>query len=92
MTWRRCQIITDPEVKKKVNQLAQGAFDASGARAITAGRYSHEQNGYFVLEINTCIGLGPHSFLPQAAEEIYGMNYEELIQYLTDHALRHSLN
>jgi D-alanine-D-alanine ligase-like ATP-grasp enzyme len=45
-----------------------------------------------VLEINTMPGLGPHSFLPQQPEEIYGMNYEELIQYLTDHALRHSLN
>ncbi|NMC47655.1 MAG: hypothetical protein GYA52_12590 [Chloroflexi bacterium] len=86
------KLITDPEVKKKVNQLAQGAFDAVGARDYSRVDIRMNKTGYFVLEINTMPGLGPHSFLPQAAEEIYGMNYEELIQYLTDHALRHSLN
>lgn len=84
--------ITDPEVKKMVNQLAQGAFDAVGARDYSRVDIRMNKTGYFVLEINTMPGLGPHSFLPQAAEEIYGLDYEELIQFLAGHALQHSLN
>jgi len=46
------------------------------------------REGCYVLEINIMPGLGPHSFLPEAAKEIYGLDYARFIQRLA----RNSMN
>jgi len=85
-------LVEEEGVRLKINQLAADAFDAVGARGYSRVDIRMNETGYFVLEINTMPGLGPHSFLPQAAKEIYGMNYEKLIQYLASYAMQRSLN
>jgi D-alanine-D-alanine ligase len=85
-------LVEEEGVRLRINQLAADAFDAVGARGYSRVDIRMNETGYFVLEINTMPGLGPHSFLPQAAKEIYGMNYEKLIQYLASYAMQRSLN
>ncbi|MEJ2759057.1 MAG: hypothetical protein P8046_11300 [Anaerolineales bacterium] len=41
----------------------------------------------YVLEINMMPGLGPTSFLPQAAKDIHSMAYPQLIQKLVQHSM-----
>jgi D-alanine-D-alanine ligase-like ATP-grasp enzyme len=41
----------------------------------------------YVLEINLMPGLGPHSFLPEAALDIHGLDYPHLVQKLAESAM-----
>lgn len=41
----------------------------------------------YVLEINIMPGLGPSSFLPQAAQDIHGLEYGQLIQKIVQYSM-----
>ena len=47
-----------------------------------------DDSGCYVLEINIMPGLGPNSFLPQAAKEIYGLEYNQLIQKMVENSIQ----
>jgi D-alanine-D-alanine ligase-like ATP-grasp enzyme len=49
-------------------------------------------NGCYVLEINNMPGLGPQSFLPQAAKEIHALEYGQLIQKLAADSMQRQKN
>lgn len=76
-------LVEDDEVCDEIISLAEQAFDAVGAEDYSRVDIRMNETGYYVLEINTMPGLGPHSFLPQAAQTLVNMTYSELIQRLT---------
>jgi D-alanine-D-alanine ligase len=78
----RTKLVQDKRSRDEIIDLSIKTF-----RAVRAHDYSRvdlrmDHTGYFVLEINIMPGLGPHSFLPEAAKEIHGLEYDELIQKL----------
>jgi len=84
-------LVEEGEVRDEIILLAQQAFDAVGAEDYSRVDIRMNETGYYVLEINTMPGLGPHSFLPQAASLIYDFDYATVIQNLTSHGLQREL-
>lgn len=84
-------LVEEGEVCEEINSLAGQAFDAVGAEDYSRVDIRMNETGYYVLEINTMPGLGPHSFLPQAASLIYDFDYATVIQNLTSHGLQREL-
>ncbi|MBA3072197.1 MAG: hypothetical protein FP831_01220 [Anaerolineae bacterium] len=84
----RIKLINDLDVKESLIKLTQETFNAIGANDYSRVDIRMNAKGYYVLEINVMPGLGPHSFLPEAAESIHGLNYEQLIQRITEHSMR----
>lgn len=76
-------LVEEGEVCDEIIALAEQAFDAVGAEDYSRVDIRMNETGYYVLEINTMPGLGPHSFLPQAAQSLLNMPYSDLIQKLT---------
>ncbi len=81
-------LVEEEGVRLRINQLAADAFDAVGAEDYSRVDIRMNATGYYVLEINTMPGLGPHSFLPQAVDQIYDLDFTGLIEHLTEHALQ----
>ena len=63
--------VQDGKIRDKIIDLAERTFVAVGARDYSRVDIRMNASGYYVLEINVMPGLGPHSFLPEAAKEIY---------------------
>jgi D-alanine-D-alanine ligase len=84
----RIKIVTDSEINNILINLTLKTFEAVGASDYSRVDIRMDDSGYFVLEINVMPGLGPHSFLPEAAESIHGISYERLIQNLTEFSLK----
>ncbi|PKN99454.1 MAG: hypothetical protein CVU42_08125 [Chloroflexi bacterium HGW-Chloroflexi-4] len=84
----RIKLIDDLAVKESLIKLTQDTFNAVGAKDYSRVDIRMNTKGYYVLEINVMPGLGPYSFLPDAAESIHGMSYEPLIQRLAACAMR----
>ncbi len=86
------KLVADTPTRQKINRLAGDAFEAVGARDYSRVDIRMNRTGYYVLEINTMPGLGPHSFLPQAAQDILDQDYAHFIQKLTERSiLSHSM-
>jgi len=68
--------------------LTQRTFAAVGARDYSRVDLRMNQTDCFVIEINVMPGLGPHSFLPEAAKDIYGLEYNQLIHKLTEESMQ----
>lgn len=79
----RIKLVQDENVQQEVIDLAERTFDAIGASDYSRVDIRANHTGSYVLEINVMPGLGPVSFLPQAAKDIHGLAYSELIQKLT---------
>lgn len=84
----RIKLIDDMTLKESLIKLTQDTFNAIGAKDYSRVDIRMNAEGYFVLEINVMPGLGPRSFLPEAAESIHGLGYEQLIQRITEHSMR----
>ena len=84
----RVKSVADQEARARIVDLAAATFDAVGARDYARVDIRMNDTGYFVLEINAMPGLGPHSFLPEAAESIHGLDYPRLIRKLAEDSMR----
>jgi D-alanine-D-alanine ligase len=84
----RVKPVRDPPTVAMLEDLASRTFDAIGARDYARVDLRMDGSGCFVLEINIMPGLGPHSFLPEAAREIHGLDYGALVRRLADEAMR----
>lgn len=79
----RIKNVTDPAVRDQICALASRTFDAMGARDYARIDLRMDATDCYVLEINIMPGLGPHSFLPEAAQRLHGLSYSQLIEQLT---------
>lgn len=84
-------LVKDKKIAARINQLAEEAFDAIGAEDYSRVDIRMNDTGYYVLEINTMPGLGPGSFLPQAAHNLCNIDYLPFIQLLTRIALQREI-
>jgi D-alanine-D-alanine ligase len=83
----RIKRVEETNIREKIVDLAQRTFNAIGACDYSRVDIRMNHTGYYVLEINIMPGLGPHSFLPEAAKSIHGLSYKQLIQKLTKESI-----
>jgi D-alanine-D-alanine ligase len=85
----RIKLVSNRQVREEIIDLSLRTFRAVGARDYSRVDLRMNQSGCYVLEINTMPGLGPHSFFPQAAKEMYDLEYNQFIQRLAEVAMQH---
>ncbi len=88
----RIKLIRDGEIRDEIIDLSKRTFAAVGARDYSRVDLRMNHTGCYVLEINILPGLGPHSFLLEAAKDIYGFEYDQLIQKLTEDSIQRQKN
>lgn len=79
----RIKEVSDLAIHDQICALASRTFDAMGARDYARVDLRMDDTDCYVLEINIMPGLGPHSFLPEAAQRLHGLSYSQLIEQLT---------
>lgn len=84
----RIKLVEEEEVRERIVDLARRTFEAVGARDYCRVDLRMDAKDCYVLEINVMPGLGPHSFLPEAAHDIYDLEYDQLIRRLVESSLR----
>lgn len=84
---KRTEIVNDENILNEITHLAETAFDTVGAKDYGKVNIRMNESGCFVLDINFMPGLDPDSFLPKAANQLYGLEYNKLIQKLVDHSI-----
>ena len=84
----RTKLVLDERLRNRIINLAERTFDIVGARDYSRVDLRMDDSGCYVLEINTMPGLGPNSFLPQAAKEIYGLEYNQLIHKMVKNSIQ----
>ncbi len=84
----RIKLVEESNIREKIIDLAQKTFTAVGACDYSRVDIRMNHTGCYVLEINIMPGLGPHSFLPEAAKSIHGLSFKQLIQKLAKESLR----
>ena len=88
----RTKPMLDIKMRKEIIDLASKTFNAVGAHDYGRVDLRMNDTGCYVIEINIMPGLGPHSFLPEAAKDIHAIEYGQLIQKLTENSLRRQIN
>lgn len=88
----RIMPVQDEKISAEIIDLAERTFVAVGARDYSRVDIRMNASGCYVLEINVMPGLGPHSFLPEAAQEIYALEYDQLIQKLAEVSMKRAKN
>ena len=84
----RTKLVLDEKTRGLIIDLAEKTFEIVGARDYSRVDSRMDDSGCYVLEINIMPGLGPNSFLPQAAKEIYGLEYNQLIQKMVENSIQ----
>ena len=87
----RIKLVEDEAMRDEIDDLAARTFAAVGASDYSRIDLRMNHTGCYVLEINIMPGLGPHSFLPDAASQIHDLEYCELIQSLAENSMRRQL-
>jgi len=82
------KLVEDEEIAAEIIDLSAKTFEAVGAQDYSRVDLRMNRAGCKVLEINVMPGLGPHSFLPEAARDIYSLEYGEFIQKLAEVSLQ----
>jgi D-alanine-D-alanine ligase len=80
----RIKLVQDEKIRDEIIDLSERTFAAVGARDYSRVDLRMNHTGCYVLEINIMPGLGPDSFLPQAAKDIYALEYGPLVQKLVE--------
>ncbi len=88
----RTKLLLDLKLRDEIIDLSSKTFDAIGAHDYSRVDLRMNHTGCYVMEINIMPGLGPHSFLPEAAKEIHTIEYDQLIQKLTENSLQRQKN
>ena len=84
----RTKLVQDGRIRDEIIDLSKRTSVAAGARDYSRVNLRMNHTGCYVLEINIMPGLGPHSFLPEAAKDIYALEYNQLIQNLAKDSMR----
>lgn len=84
--------LRDKKILDKVIDLSSKTFKAIGANDYSRVDLRMNHTGCYVIEINIMPGLGPHSFLPEAAKDLHAIDYNQLIQKLTENSLQRQIN
>ena len=84
----KIKLVKEKKVRDEIIDLADKTFAAIGASDYSRVDMRMNHSSCYVLEINIMPGLGPHSFLPEATKEIYGLEYDQLIQKLVEHSMQ----
>lgn len=87
----RTKFVLDEKIRAEVTNLAERTFDLVGAKDYSRVDLRMDDSGCYVLEINIMPGLGPNSFLPQVAKEIYGLEYNQLIHKMVKNSIQRQL-
>ena len=87
----RIKLVEDGALRDEIIELAERTFVAVGAKDYSRIDLRMNHTGCYVLEINIMPGLGPCSFLPDAAQQIHHLEYTQLIQGLADNSIRRQL-
>ncbi|HDD62106.1 MAG TPA: ATP-grasp domain-containing protein [Chloroflexi bacterium] len=88
----RIKPLRDKEILDQIIDLSIKTFNAIGANDYSRVDLRMNHTGCYVIEINIMPGLGPHSFLPEAAKGIHAIEYNQLIQKLTENSLQRQIN
>ena len=88
----RTKLVQDKKIIAEIVNLSKMTFRTIGARDYSRVDLRMNNNGCYVLEINIMPGLGPQSFLPQAAKEIHALEYGQLIQKLAAVSMQRQKN
>jgi D-alanine-D-alanine ligase len=88
----RTKLVQDEKIRDEIIDLSKRTFVAVGARDYSRVDLRMNHTGCYVLEINIMPGLGPHSFLPEAAKDIYALEYDQLIQKLAEDSMQRQKN
>ena len=86
------KLVQDKKMRDEIIDLSKKTFAAVGARDYSRVDLRMNDTGCYVLEINMMPGLGPHSFLPEAAKDIYALEYDQLIQKLAEDSMQRQTN
>ncbi|MDX9827559.1 MAG: hypothetical protein RBT73_07415 [Spirochaetia bacterium] len=78
--------VKDEKLARELSALAWNCFKAVGASDYSRVDIRSDASTAYVLEINVMPGLGPHSFLPEAAWSLHGLSYGELMATLVETA------
>ncbi len=84
----RIKLVQDINIRNKIINLSNRTFDAVGARDYSRVDLRMNHTDCYVIEINIMPGLGPHSFLPEAAKDIHDLEYAQLIQHLAENSMQ----
>lgn len=87
----RTKLVFDETIRRLIINLAEKTFDIVGAKDYSRVDLRMNESGCYVLEINIMPGLGPNSFLPQAAKEIHGLEYSQLIQKMVQSSIQRQM-
>lgn len=83
-----CPAPVDPEIERKLGQMALTVHNALGLKGYSRSDYIVDEAGeVYFLEINTLPGMTPTSLMPQEAAAV-GIDYEALCQKIIDLALK----
>ncbi|NOY99865.1 MAG: ATP-grasp domain-containing protein [Chloroflexi bacterium] len=88
----RIKPVQDGKIRDEIIDLSKKTFAAVGARDYSRVDLRMNHTGCYVLEINIMPGLGPHSFLPEAAKDIYALEYDQLIRKLVEDSMQRQKN
>ena len=83
----RIKPVKDKETRDKIIDLSKRTFAAVGAHDYSRVDLRMDHRYCYVLEINIMPGLGPYSFLPEAAKDVHGLEYHQLIQKLAENSM-----
>ena len=83
----RIKPVKDKETRDKIIDLSKRTFAAVGAHDYSRVDLRMDHRDCYVLEINIMPGLGPYSFLPEAAKDVHGLEYHQLIQKLAENSM-----
>lgn len=79
--------VTDKKLFAKLADLAERTFLALGAHDYSRVDIRMNEHDCYVLEINVMPGIGPASFLPEAAKFYLDIKYEDLVNKLVEVSL-----
>jgi D-alanine-D-alanine ligase len=81
------KIVNDEKILSEITHLAETAFDSVEANDYGKVNIRMNDSGSFVLDINFMPGLAPDSFLPKAANQIFGLEYHKFVQKLVENSI-----
>jgi D-alanine-D-alanine ligase len=88
----RIKLVQEKKIRDEIIDLSKRTSVAVGSRDYSRVDLRMNHTGCYVLEINIMPGLGPHSFLPEAARNIHALEYDQLIQKLAEDSMQRQKN
>ena len=88
----RTKLVQDKKMRDELVDLSKRTSVAVGARDYSRVDLRMNHTGCYVLEINIMPGIGPNSFLPEAAKDIYALEYAQLIEKLAENSMQRQKN